>query len=280
VAVHVTSFGGVGTTSFMHELGRIRPPLSMNDPIDTDCVKHVPYRRAVSRETPQKIVYLHGDPLRAILSLDGRGWFLQQARKLRVDPLPSHGRYPETLQEYLDTKGDFLQLDQHFDSFFTQCEVPVAFLRISEKKDHDEELAAFLNTTVAMVRRVLRPWRREKMTIQLDPSPGQGSARSENSSSTQTQRLQSWSDMDVSDVQGLEVPERRQIVNSLRQKLHLIIRKLNALPGFTVITPGTNCTRREHHSQRDAAQHPAAVQPKADAQEDGQADARAPADAL
>lgn len=266
VALHVSSFGGVGTTGFMTEIGRIRPPPSMNDHTDKDCVKHVPYPMLRLRETPRRIVYLHGDPLRAVLSLDGRGWFLRQAKKLRVDPLPVRGKFPETLQDYLASKHDFLQLEQHFDSFRTQCEVPVAFLRISEKTDHNEELAAFLNVSVAEVRRVLKPWRKEKMAVQLLAGPGQEGTSEpgpgEPSPANSSTRRSSEGVYDELGLQG----DKQQIVEMLRQKLHRITKKLSALPGFTVQIPGVHC-RRDRGQQRSEA--------PADAQAGAQADAEA-----
>jgi hypothetical protein len=298
VALHVSSFGGVGTTGFMHELSRMRPPLTMNDHTDQDCVKHVPYPMLRLRETPHKIIYLHGDPLRAVLSLDGRGWFLRQAKKLRVDPLPIQGHYPETLQEYLGSKRDFLQLEQHFDSFRTQCEIPVAFLRISEKTDHNQELAAFLNVDVDQVKRVLRPWRKEKMTVQLLAGPGQerktsgdddDDAQQEGGSepgpvepspaNSSARRQDGSSNEAVYDELGLEgdVPDKQLIIERLREKLHRIIKKLNALPGFAVQIPGVHC-RRKDHSKRIQAQTDAQTDEQVDeqtgAQSDGNADAQ------
>lgn len=287
VALHVSSFGGVGTTGFMHELSRMRTPLTMNSPTDMDCVKHVPYPMLRLRETPERIIYLHGDPLRAVMSLDGRGWFLRQAKKLRVDPLPVKGNFPESLQEYLESKRDFLQLEQHFDSFRTQCETPVAFLRITEKTDHNEELAAFLNVDVRQVNRVLRPWRKEKMAVQLLAGPGQEGGSSElgpaepspaNSSARRlggrpAPGLDGSFDTAVYDEQGLEGDDKQQIVERLRQKLRRIIHKLNALPGFAVQVPGVHC-RRKDPSKLMQAQTDAQADEQADAQADEQTDAQ------
>jgi len=278
VALHVSSFGGVGTTGFMTEIGRIRPPPSMNDHTDKDCVKHVPYPMLRLRETPGRIVYLHGDPLRAVLSLDGRGWFLRQAKKLRVDPLPVRGKFPETLQDYLASKYDFLQLEQHFDSFRTQCEVPVAFLRISEKTDHNEELAAFLNVSVAEVRRVLKPWRKEKMAVQLLAGPGQEGTSEpgpgEPSPANSSTRRSSEGVYDELGLQG----DKQQIVQMLRQKLHRITKKLSVLPGFTVQMPGVHC-RRDRGQQRSEAPTDAQAGAQAGAQTGAQAGAQADAEA-
>jgi hypothetical protein len=205
-AVYVVSIGGVGTTSFIHELSRLRPPITTNSPKDEDQVKHLPFGRLVQGgRRPEKIVYLFDDPVHALESLQRRGWFLHQSAKVRSDPIPDDGSLqPENLSQYAhDEHEDFFQLEQHFDSYYNQCEVPVAFLRASEKTDHPKELAAFLNTSKSEITRVLRSW-------------------------TQRRETSLAAEQQYDDAR-------------IRVKLQGLIQKYDSIHGFKAIIPGKDC---------------------------------------
>lgn len=162
----ITSTGGVGTTRFIREMFTVRPPLRLNHKDDIDHLKHAPFwkllsdsRTARKMRDVKKIVYLHGDPVHGILSLARRGYLSIQARKVRTDPIPKGGRLREaSLQQLVDWDGDYLQLEEHFLSFFEQCQYPTAFVDVTRKTQEIEKLAAFLDVSEAELRSRLSPW--------------------------------------------------------------------------------------------------------------------------
>jgi len=211
--LHVSSIGGVGTTSMMHELNRLNPPIATNHHSDLDRIKHIPFGDKIRKSAPDKILYIYGDPVHAVISLDRRGWFHHQAMKVRSDPWPtglSKATGMTNLSQWLDDPGDdFLQLERHFGSFYHQCEFPVAFLLINEKTEHLDELAAFLETDKTQVARVLHEWKPERITADTHPEPS------------------------TLDYDGLK--------DRIAEKLKGIISKFKALPGFTTVIPGKDC---------------------------------------
>lgn len=240
--VHVTSIGGVGTTGFMEELKNMTPPIFTNDPIDNDQIKHVPYSkliesRSFKRASPDRIVYLYGDPMRAVMSVDRRGWFMIQARKTRTDPFPHP--FPKNLHQYVnDMQEDFFQFEKHFDSFYKQCDIPVAFLRISEKTDHVKELAAFLRTDPSVVKRVMVPWKPVKMfatDVELELMDQEGKTNSS------VVPLAFNPDILPSNNTYEDVPQETK--DKLKQKLQSLIKKYADLPGFKAIIPGKDCQK-------------------------------------
>jgi len=230
--IHVTSIGGVGTTGIMEEMKQMSPPIVTNDPIDNDQIKHVPYSKLVgmagfNRERPQKVVYLYGDPTRAIMSLDRRGWFMIQARKTRTDPFPHP--FPKNLKQYVDdAQEDFFQFEKHFDSYYQQCDMPVAFLRATEKTDHISELAEFLEVNSTEARRVLQPWKPAASALQLEEEVVPLEFNPDVLPSNNT----------YSDVS----PETKA---KLKAKLSSLMKKYDSLPGFKAIVPGKDCKKTE-----------------------------------
>lgn len=240
--VHVSSIGGVGTTGFMEELKQMKPTIVTNDPIDNDQIKHVPYSKLIQargfqKEKPEKIVYLYGDPTRAIMSLDRRGWFLIQGRKTRTDPFPHP--FPKNLKQYVDDMSeDFFQFEKHFDSFYKQCDIPVAFLRVKEKTDHVAELAQFLETNTSEVRRVLVPWKQVKM---VGSSRVIGKDQQELEASVVP--LEFNPDVLPSNNDYSEVSQ--EVKDKLKGKLAGLLKKYDSLPGFKSIIPGRDCKKQE-----------------------------------
>lgn len=163
----ISSTGGLGTTTFMQEMERVRPPLSLNHHADIDHLKHTPWRKiwqenstATKMHDVKKIIYLHGEIIRSILSLARRGYMNPQARKIRTDPVPKGmgADYP-TIQEYADLDGDYFQLENHFNGFWYQCQYPIAFVDVTKKTDHLQELGAWLGVDPDELTRRLTPWR-------------------------------------------------------------------------------------------------------------------------
>jgi len=230
--VHVTSIGGVGTTGFMEELKQMSPRIVTNDPIDNDQIKHVPYSKLIGsasfrRGKPQKIVYMYGDPTRAIMSLDRRGWFMIQARKTRSDPFPHP--FPKNLKQYVDDmQEEFFQFEKHFDSYYQQCDMPVAFLRATEKTDHIKELAEFLEVNSTEARRVLVPWKKAVSALQFEEDVVPLEFNPDVLPSNNTYE-------DVS-------PETKAKLNG---KVARLMKKYDSLPGFKAIIPGKDCKKTE-----------------------------------
>jgi len=218
--LHVSSFGGVGTTGMMHELLKLQPPIATNNYGDLDKVKHIPFGDRIRKRAPDKILYVYGDPVHAVVSLDKRGWLHQQIFKVRSDPWPkglNKAKGIANLSEWLHDPGDdFLQLERHFGSFYHQCEIPVAFLRIEEKVAHLDELAAFLETDKSELSRVIKPWGHAghaRMAMDLDNKTG------EPESSTYYDGLK----------------------DEIAEKLKGVISKFQAMPGFKTVIPGKDC---------------------------------------
>jgi len=226
--VHVTSIGGVGTTGIMEEMKQMSPAIVTNDPIDNDQIKHVPYSKLIGmagfkRLRPQKVIYMYGDASRAIMSLDRRGWFMIQARKTRSDPFPHP--FPKNLKQYVeDMNEDFFQFEKHFDSYYTQCDMPVAFLRATEKTDHIKELAEFLEVNSTEARRVLVPWKQAASALQFEQ---------------EVVPLEFNPDVLPSNHSYDDVtPETKA---RLKGKLSSLLKKYDSLPGFKAIIPGKDC---------------------------------------
>jgi len=213
--LHVSSIGGVGTTGIMRELMRLQPPIATNHRGDVDKVKHIPFGDRIRQRAPDKILYIYGDPVKAVISLDKRGWLRNQAFKVRSDKWPKNESADKNnLSAWLnDPGGDFLQIERHFGSFYHQCEFPVAFLFINEKTEHLDELADFLETNKSEVSRVLQPWKAARMAMDsyelVEP------------------------DSSTFDYDGV----RDQIADKLKGA----ISKFKALPGFKTVIPGKDC---------------------------------------
>lgn len=170
----ITSTGGVGTTKFIHEMFTVQPPLQLNSKDDLDHMKHAPFQKLLSdgrtaqrMRDVKRIVYLHGEPIRGILSLAHRGYLNIQARKVRTDPVPKGlGPFAPSLQQLVEWDGDYLQLEEHFRSFFNQCQYPIVFVDVTKKTQEIEKLAAFLGVGAAELRKRLSPWRQRKRPIE------------------------------------------------------------------------------------------------------------------
>lgn len=225
--VHVASIGGSGTTAFMAELADVEPPIITNNIDDNDHIKHAPYTLLVTSrffmaQHPDVIVYLYGDPVRAIMSLDRRGYLVAQAHKTRTDQFPQI--VPENITDYAFNEGDFLQVEKHFDSYYNQCDYPVAFLNIAEKTDHIEELAHFLRTNATELRRVFVPWH----------------LRVSSARTTESSREFLDDNYDPDEVIP-SVHDYRTVSSDVKfaldRKLSSLIGKLDALHGFKLLTP-------------------------------------------
>jgi len=246
--VHVTSVGGVGTTGFIEELRNVSARIRTNDPIDNDQVKHAPYLRLVGEvdagsvphrrfkaKLPDKMIYLHGDPARAVLSVHRRGWFIIQARKTRTDAWPHP--FPRNLFEYSKWGDDLFQFEKHFDEFYSQCRFPIAFLRISEKTKHIAELAEFLEVDEDDVRRALVPWAGRPGVSMAQDAAGLRLAREGGGLSVVP--LEYNPDSHPSNNTYADVPQ--EVKDSLSAKFASLRAKYDALPGFAVRGPGLTC---------------------------------------
>lgn len=228
VKVHVASIGGSGTTAFMAELADVEPPIITNDIDDNDHIKHAPYSLLIKSrffmvENPDMIVYLYGSPVRAIMSLDRRGYLVTQAHKTRTDPFPQIA--PENITALaFNEDNDFLQIEKHFDSYYNQCDYPVAFLNIAEKTDHVEQLAHFLRTNATELRRVFVPWHLR--------TP---SARIAVSSQELLDDIYDPDEVLPSAHDYKSVPDDVKL--ALDRKLSRVIGKFDALNGFKLLTP-------------------------------------------
>jgi len=170
----ITSTGGMGTSTFMAEMLRINPPLRLNHKDDADGLKHMPFQRlmqdnrtSAKMRDVKKIVYLHGALVRSVLSLDRRGYLPLQARKVRSAPLPSDARgslYYPSLLEYAFGSNDHMQLEEHFISFWSQCQYPVAFVDVTRKAEDVGRLAQFLNVDAEELRNKLHMWDAELLS--------------------------------------------------------------------------------------------------------------------
>lgn len=166
IEILVSSFGGVGTTDFIRELHRLQPPLKLNQKDDLDHLKHRPFQKLLTDGTTKtkmggikKILYVYGEPVKSILSLAHRGYLNVQSRKVRTDPVPKHfGQYYPTLEDLVSCDGDYLQLDRHFESFWSQCQYDIAFLDATRKMQEMPALARYLGTTKAELAKRLVPW--------------------------------------------------------------------------------------------------------------------------
>jgi len=249
--VHVTSIGGVGTTGFIEELRNINIThrILTNDPIDNDQIKHAPYSRLVGNidagsipnrrfksKLPDKMIYLHGDPARAVLSVHRRGWFIIQARKTRSDAWPHP--FPRNLFEYARWgMDDLFQFEKHFDDFYSQCRFPIAFLRISEKTSHIAEMAEFLEVDEDEVRRALVPWEQRPGLSMAQEAAGLRLARGGGGLSVVP--LEYNPDSHPSNNTYDDVS--KEVKDSLFAKFASLRAKYDALPGFAVRGPGFTC---------------------------------------
>jgi len=218
--VHVTSIGGVGTTSFIKELNMMTPPISTNNNRDLDTFKHLPFSRLIKEwkrrryHRPKKIIYLYGDPVHALQSLEKRHYFYLQLRKVRSD---RGGYLPRNLKQYIGSSNtESFQLEQHFDSFHNQCVLPVAFLRIDEKADHPDELADFLNVSSSEIRRGLEAWKKKRLAR----------AAAERENFTLEEEIGR---------------PQRNFDNDLRARMAGVIKKYADQPGWETIIPGKDC---------------------------------------
>jgi len=234
--VLITSTGGVGTTRFIHEMFTVRPPLRLNNKDDLDHMKHAPFSKLLSDSRTahkmrdvKKIVYLHGEPVRGILSLARRGYLGIQARKVRTDPVPKgRGLREASLQQLVDWEGDYLQLEEHFLSFFEQCQYPTAFVDVTRKTQEIEKLAAFLDVSEAELRSRLSPW----------SEPGQPEEEHNASSSNRTLRERREAELLPS-----HYNVSQNLVNGLERKYAGLKQRMSALGPLQIKTggPGAEC---------------------------------------
>jgi len=119
---------------------------------------------------------------------------------------------------------DFFQFEKHFDSYYTQCDMPVAFLRATEKTDHIKELAEFLEVNSTEARRVLVPWKQAASALQFEQ---------------EVVPLEFNPDVLPSNHSYDDVtPETKA---RLKGKLSSLLKKYDSLPGFKAIIPGKDC---------------------------------------
>lgn len=162
----ITSTGGAGTTRFIDEMLKVRPQLRLNHKDDLDHMKHAPLqklladpRTAGKMRDVKRIIYLHAEPVRGILSLAHRHYLNMQAKKVRTDSVPKRlGPKAPSLEQLLAWEGDFLQLEAHLRSFLEQCRFPVAFVDVTRKTRELKRLAAFLGVSKPELARRLSPW--------------------------------------------------------------------------------------------------------------------------
>ena len=139
----LVSTGGVGTTSMIENL---HTDWRMNSIVDDDGLKHRPFYvttkvlqgmvlndSSVECATPF-FLYAFGDIAGSIFSLYRRPGFAEaQNFKTHEYAIPE-SCFPETVDEYVKAKVDYLNLENHFNSYIhggiCSSSVPVYFLRI------------------------------------------------------------------------------------------------------------------------------------------------------
>lgn len=165
--VLLSSIGGIGTTTILHELNEVTPSLHLNDENDDDRLKHMPFHflNTSMLTNLKRIVYIHGDATHSVLSLHRRGWMQKQAMRIRSGSfkgVPGAGNmWKPSLDEFAEAEGDtYMQVEPHFESFRSQCKYPVGFLDITQKANPGvlKALAQYLHAPVSELKRVLRPW--------------------------------------------------------------------------------------------------------------------------
>lgn len=139
----LVSTGGVGTTSMIENLNT---DWRMNSIVDDDGLKHRPFYvttnvlegmvlndSSVECATPV-FLYAFGDIAGSIFSLYRRPGFAEaQNFKTHEHAIPE-SCFPETVDEYVNAKVDYLNLENHFNSYIhggiCSSSIPVYFLRI------------------------------------------------------------------------------------------------------------------------------------------------------
>lgn len=252
--VLISSFGGVGTSSFMRELSKLDPPLAINDVRNRDGLKHLPYDRlvvehAADMDSIERILYIYGDPSHAVLSHYRRGFAKEQANETRSEPMK--WKFPPTVERYASTRYDAFQFQRHFDSFLQQCDRPIAFLRIAEKTDHVDGLAAFLSVDRSELQKALVPFEYASMaelSVERDLRPREAfdddhlAIRvAELSHKIRSQGLvtrlgEARAPHDYADV----LPATKKMI---RSKFARLSKQMGSLPGFYIPEPTGDCRR-------------------------------------
>ena len=142
--VVVTSYGGVGTTFI---IDFIRQYYRVNDRIDKDKLKHLPYP-PLSLNRDLKFIYLVGDPVMAAISLFRRNLHHHQSKKIirglrnKEQPIPA----TMTIEQFASEGIDRFYFQEHFNNWYNFLHTnPVLFLKYDAIYDNLEKIFDFLN---------------------------------------------------------------------------------------------------------------------------------------
>jgi hypothetical protein len=130
----VSSFGGVGTSPFLSWLS---PKISVNCPRDSDGLKHVTEPSRIDN-LPKKFVFIHGDPVEALISLYARKYIRPQFKKLTGSDNKA------TLEEYAESGEDLLGYGRQLDNWLKFEERNVLFLKYPHFWEHEQSILDFL----------------------------------------------------------------------------------------------------------------------------------------
>ncbi|MEN0045801.1 MAG: hypothetical protein AAF806_01945 [Bacteroidota bacterium] len=143
IEVLLVSAGGVGTTFLMDAISKYR---ITNCTSNTDQYKHSPIPPIRFFRSP-KAIYVFGDPVLAVISLFRRSYHHVQSKR--------HNKYinPElvlpkemTIDEYADLEQDALNLQYHFNNWYTNYRIyDTLFVHYNAIHDSLEVIRHFLS---------------------------------------------------------------------------------------------------------------------------------------
>lgn len=117
-----------------------------NCPEDTDGLKHFPdpIAERFLAFAPDRVIYVWGDPLLALLSLDRRGWLEWQ--RFKITGIPFHFLNLEILwKNTLIAESDVYGLRYHRDLWEEQVQWPLIFFDWRKLESCQTELELFLD---------------------------------------------------------------------------------------------------------------------------------------
>lgn len=139
----VASFGGVGTSFFMHFLKKHR---QINCPHDMDGLKHTPIPPLTI--TPNlKAVYIFGDPIEATVSLFRRGYHQAHLTKLAKARNSTDQNFPKniTIEGYAENLEDWFRFEEHYQNWRNiETPYPILFIKYQAIWDKIDTIFEFL----------------------------------------------------------------------------------------------------------------------------------------
>jgi hypothetical protein len=148
--VQITSFGGCGTTALVRHCADAGLDLPATP-------NHFPWKHQRVPPDPAtvpsgfRVLYLHGDPRNAVMSVFRRGLQGGHYRALHMaHPPPAVLAALESLDDFLAAGVDHFGLEDHFDRWYARAgRYPVLFVRYEELASSWEAVAAFLGISPA-----------------------------------------------------------------------------------------------------------------------------------